>query len=84
MLYVLKILRKHLANEKNWLRSEALGSIDARMKAGAAMARDRIPQLEQAIEVLQAIKPAPPKKDTVEKITNAKKKTQLNLFTLFK
>lgn len=57
MNYPLRILRKHLANEKRWLRSEHLAAGDPKYKHGATMARDRIPQLMEAIEVLKNHKP---------------------------
>ena len=52
MNYVLKILRKHLANEQTWLRSEYLGAMDPKYLHGARMAKERIPQLEKAIELV--------------------------------
>lgn len=49
---MLHILNKHLTNERAWLRTESLGAIDAKYKHGARMAKERIPQLETAIELL--------------------------------
>ena len=53
MNYVLKILRKQLENEKKWLQTESLGGIDAKYMHGARMAKERIPQLEKVIEMVQ-------------------------------
>lgn len=49
---MLHILNKHLTNERAWLRTESLGAIDAKYKHGARMAKERIPQLEKAIELI--------------------------------
>lgn len=56
MEFVLKILHRHLVNERAWLRTEGLGAIDVRYREGARMARERVPQLEQAIKTLGDIK----------------------------
>ncbi len=57
MKYVLHILKKALSNERRWLAAEHLAAIDPKYKHGAAFARERIPQLEQAITLLSAQQP---------------------------
>lgn len=52
MNYVLRILNKHLTNERQWLRLEGLARADAKYREGARMAKERIPQLEKAIELI--------------------------------
>jgi len=49
---VLRILNKHLTNERQWLRLEGLARADAKYREGARMAKERIPQLEKAIELI--------------------------------
>lgn len=71
MMFVLKILHRHLENERKWLGYEKI-AIDLKTKEGVRMAKERIPQLEQAINKLKTmIVISKPKKINVE---------QLNLF----
>jgi hypothetical protein len=52
MHYPVKILKKHLENEYKWLGYEGIASADIKIKEGVRMARERIPQLEDAIKIL--------------------------------
>jgi hypothetical protein len=84
---VLRILTKHLTNERAWLRTENLGSMDARYREGARMAKERIPQLEAAIELIVNSTESLVDSATKTKPTPKAKATgvrQLNLFQIFK
>lgn len=74
--WLLKILNKHLANERAWLRRENMASIDIKYAHGARMAKERIPQLEQAIALLINSS----KTQVVRPKTKPKPTKQLNLF----
>lgn len=85
---MLRILTKHLTNERAWLRTESLGAIDAKYREGARMAKERIPQLEAAIELItkQSLenKPTPKAKATPSQPESGQEVRQLNLFQIFK
>lgn len=53
MQFVIRLLKKSLDNERRWLQAEALGSVDPKYREGARMARERVPQLTDAIKLLQ-------------------------------
>lgn len=57
MSFPLKILTKHLENERKWLGYEGIASADIKIKAGVDMAKTRVPELEAAIEVLKQMEP---------------------------
>jgi hypothetical protein len=72
MQFVLKILQRHLDNERKWLSYERI-AVDLKTKEGVRMAKERIPQLEQAIAKLKIV--------TVATKTERKVSVeQLNLF----
>lgn len=72
MDFPLRILRKHLDNERKWL---TVTVHDRMTQEGQRMARERVPQLEQAIELLSE------QRETVSKPVAPKiNLEQLNLF----
>lgn len=56
MQWVLKILKKRLEEEKRWLSYENISRTDVKIAAGVKMAKERVPQLEEAIERLSVFK----------------------------
>jgi len=82
--WVLKILNKKLAEERKWLQTENLGAMDPKYRHGARMARERIPQLEQAIEVLKKTTPPPPKKKPLVTTNPGRVPGQFSLFDILK
>ncbi len=77
---MLHILNKHLTNERHWLRSERLGAIDRKYAEGARMAKERIPQLEQAIKIInQSTVDSRPSTVDKPKLT-VKQNSQLSIF----
>lgn len=72
MQFVLKILQRHLDNERKWLSYEKI-AVDHKTKEGVRMAKERIPQLEQAISKLKT----PTVTNRTDKKINVE---QLNLF----
>ena len=72
MHYPFKILKKHLENEYKWLGYEGIASADIKIREGVRMAKERIPQLEQAIEQLDMHEAKPKRQKEID--------SQLNLF----
>jgi hypothetical protein len=81
MNFALKILQKHLDNERKWLSYQSIAATDLKIKAGVQMASVRIPQLEQAIEVLKKIPVN--KKRELPMVSKPKIKNQISLFDIF-
>jgi len=86
---VLRILNKHLTNERAWLRTESLGAVDKKYAEGARMAKERIPQLEAAISILlnsqqDAKKKVGSKQVAIGKAPPRPQRAQLSLFKIFK
>lgn len=77
--FVLHILNKHLTNERAWLRKEGYAAIDRKYAEGARMAKERIPQLEQAIKIILRSTVDSPQ-TTVKRTTTVKQNSQLSIF----
>lgn len=79
---MLHILNKHLTNERAWARNEQLGVIDRKYKEAARMAKERIPQLEQAIKLItkSVHSPLSTAKPAIDNRQSTKQKNQLSIF----
>jgi len=72
----LRILKKHLDNERRWLGMAHLAGHSRQYAEGVRMARERVPQLEQALAKLTQPPKADHRKSKTENTTN----NQLHLF----